>query len=73
MWNYWQTRTRDTGIACPDCDDGRLEAHLSCLRTRLVCDRCQSAFSLDRICRDLDEETFGRLEEILGDRLSDRI
>jgi uncharacterized protein (DUF983 family) len=64
---------RETGVRCPTCGEGTLELHRTCLRTRFSCPRCRAAYSLDQLAPSLDDETFTRLAEAVGDHLSDRV
>jgi len=73
MWSSLRTAAPDSGVVCPRCQAATLVIHLSCLSTRFTCPRCHHSFTLDEITRFLGTEEFERIEQILGERSSDRL
>ncbi len=66
------TGTREIDVACPRCG-GALAAVISCLQVRVTCPGCGRGYSLAELAPVLDDESFERLEQAVGGRLSDRV
>ncbi len=66
-------RTIDTTVRCPECGQGRLQAHRSCLQSYCACSRCQARFVLADLAPVLTDDQFALLAEAVGEHLSDRV
>jgi len=64
---------QDTDVPCPRCPEGFVWVRISCLGVSAGCRGCGATYELGDLARALDDETFSRLEQLLGGRFSDRV
>ena len=56
----------------PRCAAARLQLRRSCSATTLRC-RCGADLALAELVEQIDDKTFARLAELVGDTLADRL
>ena len=56
-----------------DCKTGILTIHFSCLQVRFVCKQYGNVYSLEQLAHRISNKQFEKIEELVSDRLSDRL